>query len=61
VAVAQDLVKLLLDRDGALVVKHDEFGGLAGVVVGSRLGEDEHLAYPETKLRCAGTVLRAFL
>ena len=63
VAVAQDLVKLLLDRDGALVVQHHVFGGLAAVGVEGRLrvGEDEHLANPETELRRAGTVLGAIL
>jgi hypothetical protein len=63
VAVAQDLVKLLPDRDGTLVVQHHRFGGLAGVLTerGLRVGEDEHLANPETELGRAGTVLGAVL
>jgi hypothetical protein len=63
VAVAENLVQLLLDRDRALVVQDHRLGGLSGVVVERRLGvsEDEHLSNPEAELSGAATVLRAIL
>jgi hypothetical protein len=63
VAVAQNVIKVFLDRDRTLVMQHYGFRGLARTVAERRLrvGEDEHLANPETKLSGAGTVLGAIL
>jgi hypothetical protein len=65
-AVAQNLVESLLNRDWALIVQDDGFGGLASSssIVAERslrVGKDKHLANPETKLGGAGAVLRAVL